>query len=135
MRLALALLLLSATPALAQFDTVDQTKTYVSNPDACAGAAEGDFEAIGDAMVLRFPDGIEAYEFHCDFFEVKSVGEHSMLLVEAICEVPGARNPDLLSISPYSEGEIEVVSLYDSSMIESSEDNPNPGTTIYHACD
>ena len=134
MRLALAILALSTLPAVAQ-ETVDQSKVYVSNPDACAGVAADDFEAIGDALVLRFPDGIEAYELHCDFFDIKTVGEHPMLLVEAICEVPGARNPDLFSISPYSEGEIEVVSLYDSAMIESSEEMPNPGTTIYTACD
>ena len=129
MRAALALIVLVPSMAFAQDDTIDRGKTYATDRAAC-GAGE-----LGEALVLDFDRGIEAYEYHCDFFDVKQSDGSPFLLVEAVCEVPGARNPDLLSISPYEADSIEVTSLYESTMFEATEGNPNPGVTIYYRCD
>jgi hypothetical protein len=126
---------LISSPALAQFDVIDQSKLYVSDPEACAAIEAQGFAGVGEGLALSFEDGIQAYEFHCQFFDVKSKDNSPFLLVEAVCEEPGIRSPDLLSISPFEENTIEVVSLHDSLGIEASEDNPTPGTIHYTRCD
>jgi hypothetical protein len=117
--------------ALAQDVSIDQTKVYTTVREHCSATGQESEEA----QTLRFDQGIEAYEYHCDFFEVKQAEGSPFLLVEAVCEVPGARNPDLLSISPYQDDSIEVTSLYDSTYFEPTDENPNPGVTIYYRCD
>lgn len=132
MRLAVAacLFFASTSAALATDATgIDKTKLYVSDPADCDGSVED------GNLTLRFDRGIEAYEYHCDFFEVKEAPGSSFLLIEAVCEEPGLRNPDLFSVSPWTDNQIEVVSLYESMMFEPSEDNPDPGVTIYTRCD
>lgn len=119
---------LAASAAPAQEFAVDRTKTYASDPAACGSAGR-------EAMTLSFDEGIQSFEYYCQFFDVKAREGSPFLLVEAVCEVPGARNPDLLSIAPYAEDSIEVTSLYESTMFEPSEGNPNPGVTIYYRCD
>jgi hypothetical protein len=134
MRLLVGLLLgiVPVTVFAQDFVPIDQSKPYVTDQAACDGIAEGD---IGEAMLLTFPKGIETYEYYCDFYDIKQSEGSPMLFVDAICEEPGARNPDVLSISPYEENSIEVVSLYESFRSPAGEDNPNPGTTIFYRCD
>ena len=86
-------------------------------------------------MTLSFVDGIEAYEFHCEFFDVKASKTSPFVLVQAVCEEPGLRFPDLLSITPFDDTTIEVVSLHDSLAFEPSDENPNPGVAYYTRCD
>lgn len=131
----LSAILLAAGPALGQSDTVDRTKLYVTNPEACAAIEKHGVEGLGKALTLSFEDGIQSFEFHCAFYDVKSRENGPILLVEAVCEEPGLRYPDLLSISPFEANSIEVVSLHDSQAFEPTEDNPNPGVTYYTRCD
>ncbi len=136
MRVAFAAAIaLAATPAAAQRDAVVQTRLYVSDPAACEAIEANGVDGIGEATTLSFKDGIQSFEFHCNFFDVKTRDSGPLVLVEAICEEPGIRFPDLISISPYEEDTIEVVSLHDSSTFEATEDNPNPGVSYYTRCD
>lgn len=122
-----ALLVLMPIGVLAQdWTPIDQTKTYGTEADCGFGD--------GGGLTLSFPRGIEGYEYHCDFFDVKQSKDSPFLFVDAVCEAPDIRNPDILSISPYTENEIEVVSLNDSASLEATDENPNPGVTIYTAC-
>lgn len=133
--LAFAIAALAALPAVAQDFSVDRTKLYVSDPDMCKAIKRQGVEGVGDGLTLSFADGIQAYEFHCDFYDVKVRDNSSMILVEAVCEYPGERYPDLISISPYQENSIEVVSLYDSARQPANEDNPSPGISYFTRCD
>lgn len=119
-------LLISAVTAQ-EIAPVDQSKKYGTEPDCGFGDGRG--------LTLDFIKGIEGVEFHCYFFDIKSAEGSPFLLIEAVCEEPGLRNPDLFSVSPYDATSIEVVSLYDASNYPPGEDNPNPGTFIYHACE
>ena len=142
MRLALIAALL-ATPVMAQDDfRIDRSKLYVSDPAACAALESKGVAAWEDVdfLALSFPDGIESYEFHCDFFDVKSIKGNDFLFVDAVCEAPGEVYPDTMSISPYTETTIQVVSSYDAMMTASGNYEPagptsNPGVTMYTRCD
>ncbi len=137
MRLVLAIVLAAAAaPAFAQSDAVDQSKLYVSDPDACQSIEAEGVAGIGEGVTtLSFEDGIQSYEFHCQFYDVKTRQNSPFVLVEAICEEPGLRFPDLLSISPYDEDTIEVVSLHDTAMDTARDENPDVGTSYYTRCD
>lgn len=131
--LAPLILLLTVGTAVAQ--EVDTKAIYASSEDACKRLAKGAsaFENF-DFTVLTFDQGIQGDEFHCDFMDVKSQPDGPFSLAEAVCEIPGMRYPDLISIAPYSEGSIEVVSLYDSTTQEATDENPNPGFSTYYKC-
>jgi hypothetical protein len=109
--LALILVLLTATSALA--DSIDRSKVYVSKPEACKALKSKGVDAFQDSdfMAMTFKDGIQSDEFHCTFYDVKSKPNSDSILVEAICEEPGIQYPDLLAISPESEGTIQVTSM------------------------
>lgn len=144
--LASALLLGMAVSAMAQEGYVepqiDQTKLYVSDPAACKALEEQGVDAFGelDFLTLTFDRGIEGMEFNCRFFDVKSQKGNRFLFVDAVCEAPGEVYPDTLSISPWDETSIQVVSTYDSMMVMSGNLEPagpttNPGVTNYTRCD
>lgn len=125
--LILALAVLAPVAAVAQDPSaIDRSATYGTREDC----GEGD----GEGLVLDFTRGIEGIEYHCDFFEIKASENSIFLFVEAVCEAPGIRNPDLLSIAPYDDKSIEVVSLYEAMHFPPTEDNPTPGTQIYYRC-
>jgi hypothetical protein len=134
-RLLLLAVLGLAQPALAQSPEIDRTKLYVADPASCAAIEADGIAGIGEGLALSFADGIQSFEFHCAFFDVKSREGSPFLLVEAVCEEPGLRFPDLISISPYEADTIEVVSLHDSHALDPTDDNPDPGVTIYTRCD
>lgn len=150
MRLALASALVAgmAVSAMAQEDYVepqiDQTKLYVSDPAACQALEEKGVDALfeGDGfLILSFDRGIEGMEFNCRFFDVKSQKGNRFLFVDAVCELPGEVYPDTLSISPWDETQIQVVSTFDSMLAMSgnsaSTDDPDAytGSTLYTRCD
>lgn len=135
-------LLAGVSGAMAQEFTLDQSKLYVSDPAACQMLADKGVSAFDDAdfLTLSFPDGIQGMEFHCAFFDVKSAPDTGFLFVSAVCNLPGEVYPDTLSISPYDESTIQVVSTYDtmrglSSTIEPEGEATDPGITFFHRCD
>jgi hypothetical protein len=125
----------------AQELSVDQTKLYVTDPAACQMLADKGVDAFGelDFLSMSFADGIQGMEFNCNFFDVKSKKGNRFLFVNAVCEAPGEVYPDTISISPYDETSIQIVSTYDSMLAMSSsssgEDGGPTGATIYHRCD
>ncbi|HTN63012.1 MAG TPA: hypothetical protein VL147_15940 [Devosia sp.] len=139
---AAMLLLGLAASATAQEFTFDQSKLYVSDPAACQMLQDKGVSALEetDFLILSFADGIQGMEFHCNFFDVKSASNTNFLFVSAVCNLPGDVYPDTLSISPYDETTIQVVSSYDTMMAASSTVEPedpatNSGITFYHRCD
>jgi hypothetical protein len=139
---AVMLLLGLAASATAQEFTFDQSKLYVSDPAACQMLQDKGVSALEetDFLILSFADGIQGKEFHCNFMDVKGQKGSSFLFVSAVCEAPGEVYPDTLSISPYDETTVQVVSSYDAMMVSSGNAEPpgpttNPGVTMYHRCD
>jgi hypothetical protein len=143
-----AMLMLLAISATAQEDYVepqiDQTRLYVSNPAACKALEDQSVDAFGelDFLALSFDRGIEGMEFNCRFFDVKSQKGNRFLFVDAVCEAPDEVYPDTMSISPYDETQIRVVSTYDSMLSMAGDavaaaDDPDgfSGTTLYTRCD
>lgn len=137
-------LTLMAGAALAQEDMViDQTKIYVSDAKACQALEKQGVDAWMDMdfLSLSFSGGIQSMEFHCNFYDIKSRPNTPVLLVDAVCEIPGDLYPDMLAIAPHDDSAIRVSSSNDAmfSMIngvEADTDGPYPGgTTIYHRCD
>ena len=145
MRAAIAsILLLLAAPVLAQEDLViDQTRLYVSDPAACEAVEKQGVDAWMemDFLSLTFEGGIQSMEFHCNFYDIKSRPYTPVLLVEAVCEIPGDLYPDLLAIAPHDGSAIRVSSSNDTMFaldggMDADPDSPYPaGTTIYHRCD
>ena len=138
----LALLLATGAVAAQEF-TLDQSKLYVTDPAACQmleKKGNAAFEEM-DFLTLSFTDGIQGMEFHCNFFDVKSKAGNSFVFVSAVCEAPGEVYPDIMSISPYDDTTIQVVSSNDSMMAITNTvepeagDTTNSGTTLYHRCD
>lgn len=128
--------------ALAQEFTLDQTRLYASSPQLCAALESEGLAAFEDpaATVLSFSSGIQAMEFHCNFFDIKSRAGSNFLFVSAICEYPGEVYPDSFSITPYDENTIQVVSaqmnaLEMAGVFDSSEGEGVSAAAIYHRCD
>jgi len=140
--LGIAALWAAAASAGAQEFSVDQSKLYVTDPAACQKLEDqgvGAFDEL-DFLTLSFTGGIQGMEFHCNFFDVKGKTGNSFLFVDAVCEAPGEVYPDIMSIGPYDETTIQVVSNYDATMLLSGNAEPtgatdNPGVTMYHRCD
>jgi hypothetical protein len=127
----------------AQELSVDKSRLYVTDPAACQKLETQGTEAFNDMdfLSLSFTDGIQGMEFHCNFFDVKGKKGNSFLFVDAVCELPGEVYPDIMSISPYDDTTIQVVSSNDSMMAmgadaETSEgETTDSGVTLYHRCD
>jgi hypothetical protein len=140
--LATAALWALAASVGAQELSIDQSKLYVTDPAACQKIEDQGVDAFndGDFLSLSFTDGIQSMEFHCNFFDVKAKKGNTSLFVDAVCEMPGEIYPDTLSITPWDETSIQVVSSYDAMMVSSGNQEPpgpttNPGVTMYHRCD
>jgi hypothetical protein len=141
-RLTIVLLSMLMLPAAgAQAAPVNQSKLYVTDAKACQAIEKQGIAAFDklNFLAMSFKDGIQSYEFHCNFFDVKSKAGQDGLLVSAICESPGERHPDLLSISPHDDKSIEVVSMNDVALAAANKDGGDgtepTGTTIYYRCD
>lgn len=142
-RLAAPMLLMLAGPVLAQEDLrIDRDHLYVSDPAACQALEDKGLDAWMDVdfLSLRFEDGIQSMEFHCNFFDVKSRDGSTHLFIDAICELPGAVYPDIFAVTPYNETQIQVVSAYDAALAatgqyETSSEVAMPGATLYTRCD
>nr|WP_295889673.1 hypothetical protein [uncultured Devosia sp.] len=140
---ALVLLGVTLAGATAQEDMViDQTKLYVSDPNACQAVEKQGVDAWMDMdfLSLTFPGGIQSMEFHCSFYDIKSRPNTPLLFVDAVCELPGELYPDTLAIAPYDDKTIQVVSSYDGVMQATGILPPpgpttNPGVTMYTRCD
>ena len=131
-----------AGAVVAQELSVDQTKLYVTDAAACQMLEDKGVDAFGemDFLSMSFSDGIQGMEFHCNFFDVKTKKGNNFIFVSAVCEAPGEVFPDTMSISPYDETTIQLVSSYDSMLLLSGNSEPtgatdNPGVTLYHRCD
>ncbi len=135
-------LMLLGSRALAQEFALDQTRLYASSPELCQGLETEGLSAFEDpsGTVLSFSSGIQSMEFHCNFFDIKSRAGSNFLFVSAICEYPGEVYPDSLSITPYDENTIQVVSahmyaLEMAGFFDSSGGAEVSAATIYHRCD
>ena len=137
-------LLLIASTTLAQEDMViDQSKLYVTDPAACQAVEKRGVDAFMemDFLSLTFAGGIQAMEFHCNFYDIKSRPNTPVLFVDAVCELPGELYADTMAIAPNDADSIRLVSSADSTLallgnIEADPDSPySAGTTIYHRCD
>lgn len=134
---------LVATPALAQPEfTIDQSKVYVTTPATCEALEKDGADALSDAniSVLTFAGGIQALDYRCAFFDVKSLPTNRSFFVSAICEGLDEIYPDTFAITPYDDKTIQVVSSYDAMMQVSGTYEPtspigNPGAILYHRCD
>lgn len=111
---AMGMALVLAGGTSAQEVVIDQSKLYVSNPDACKALEEKGIDAFSevDFLALSFTDGIQGMEFNCAFFDVKSKEGYNGIFIEAICEEPGFRYPDIIAIGPWNDTSIQVASAY-----------------------
>jgi hypothetical protein len=137
-----AALLLGTGFAQAQEDLViDQSKVYVTEPDACEAIESQGAEAFVqmDFRSLSFSSGIQSLEFQCDFFDVNSRANTPLLFVDAVCSFPGELYPDIFAIAPNGADEILVVSGAETTLALASSNEPPSdfpvGTTIYHRCE
>jgi hypothetical protein len=147
MRLAaVCLLIFAASPALAQ--SVDQSKLYVTDPAACELLREKGVDAFGelDFLAMSFTDGIQGNEFNCNFYSVMAKDNSTDVLVQAICEEPGFKYPDLISVAPWDDTRVQVGSLYElqralvsgtsgEATEPESSDGQAAGITLYSACE
>lgn len=108
---AIAAAALLSTPAFAQDLTIDQSKLYLSSPEACA-AAEGGAMTEGDFQNLRFGDSAVQFseEAWCGFYQVLEGAQEPDLIVTALCNFGGQKFADTLLISPLDETTIQLQS-------------------------
>ena len=137
-------LFLMAGPTLAQEDVViDQSNLYVTDPAACQAVEKQGVDAFMemDFLSLTFAGGIQAMEFHCNFYDIKSRPNTPVLFVDAVCELPGELYADTMAIAPHDDTSIRLVSSADTTLamqdgFEADPESPySAGTTIYHRCD
>jgi len=139
----IGVLLLTGASAAQEDMVIDQSKLYVTDPAACQAIEKQGVDAWMDMdfLSLTFAGGIQSMEFHCNFYDIKSRPMSPVLLVDAICELPGELYADTIAIAPIGDKTIRLVSSADSTLAllggtEADPDSPFPaGTTIYHRCD
>lgn len=138
---SMAILGLSIVSASAQDERViDQSKLYVSEPDACQAIERKGAEAWmeSDFISLSFDGGMQGTEFQCHFVDVKTMTKRSFIFVSAVCELPGEIYPDTLAVSPYDDTTIQVVSSYDTAMVAAGKFEPGTQGAdgmLFHRCD
>jgi hypothetical protein len=119
---------------------------YVTDPAACELIEKGGVDAWNELgfLAMSFADGIQSMEFHCNFYEVLTREGFDDVLVEAICEIPGLKYPDLISIAPWDETRIQVGSMYDMQQAQlaasqgaepTDSEGQGAGITLYTACE
>lgn len=115
-RTILLLSLVLAGPALAEdadpaASIIDGV--YMADAEQCARAKTEGVEAVAaDGNLVLHAGKIESVEYHCEFVDVKAVGDVA-LVVTAYCEEPGYAFPDLLTIMKREEGRLEITSVRD----------------------
>lgn len=119
---------------------IDQSKLYVSDPNACAAIESKGGEAWmeSDFISLSFDGGLQGNEFQCHFMDVKTLTSRGFIFVSSICELPGEIYPDTLAITPYDDKTIQVVSSYDTAMVAAGKFEPGTQAaegTLFHRCD
>lgn len=141
-RMAPILLVLASGPVSGQEDMViDQSKLYVSDPRGCDALVEHGMDAFLelDFLTLNFQNGIQATDFQCNFYDVKSRPNTPRLFASAVCTFPGELYPDIFAIAPNGPDSILVVSGAETTLgLAKSNEPPSDfpvGTTLYHRCD
>lgn len=106
--IAATLLLLTAGTATAQEPPIDQSKLYLSSPEACAAAEAGTMGE--DFQNLRFKDGAIQFseEAYCSFYQVLSNPWQPDLIVTALCDFGGSKFIDTLRISRVDDETMDV---------------------------
>ena len=115
MRILLLAATLAAIAVPAAGQAVDQDRLCVTDPAACPLLEQVGVDAWSqlDFTAMSFADGIQGMEFHCNFYGTMVRDGSDDVLVEAICEEPGFKYPDLISIAPWDETRVQVGSAYE----------------------
>ncbi len=106
---------------------IDQSKLYLSSPEACAAAEAGDVPA--DFANLRFDAGVQfSEEAFCTFYDIKDTAQQSELLATAICDFGGSMFVDLLILQPVDEETLRIISTRDqiNMLVADSGEENNP---------
>jgi hypothetical protein len=121
---------------------IDQSKVYVSDPGACQALEQNGVQALFEGegfLMLTFERGIDGMEFNCHFFDIKERKGNRFLFVDAVCELPGEVYPDTMSISPYDDTQIQVVSTHDTMLAQGAGASDDPeaysGSALFTRCD
>jgi hypothetical protein len=127
-RAALAgLLACTVTPAIAADEFIKGV--YVESPKICAQAQKDLQAAIDGSNLLLTSRGFDAIEYNCAFIDVKPhPRQEKAWLVSGICEAPDIMEPDMFAIVERQAGQLDVVSMEDSS---DGEDDGLSGTYYY----
>lgn len=121
--------LASAAPAAAAEDFI--TGVYAQSEELCAQAKKEGLQPVVEAgNVVLTARGIEGIEYHCEFLGVAKARRSGGWLVNALCEEPGYAFPDVLSIMPRSEGQLELASVR-----TADPDDPGGNGGTYFLCD
>lgn len=105
---------------------------YAGSPELCETARaspDGLQKLFEEGNVVLTARGIEGIEYHCDFLDVRKGSRTPGWVATALCEEPGYAFPDLISIMPRGEGELELVSVRDA-----GGDEPSGNSGTYHLC-
>ena len=97
---------------------------FARSPELCRQGIDAIFESGGAVMSAG---GILGIEYNCEFMDVRARAQTPGWLATALCEVPDQGFPELLSIMPRGEGELEVNSL------RQGDDDANSG--MYFRCE
>lgn len=102
---------------------------YAASADLCETARRDGVQAmLEEGETVLTAKGLEGIEYHCDFLQVLDDKRVSGWLVTALCEEPGYAFPDLISIVPRGEGELELTSV----VSHAGGNNGNSG--LYQLC-
>lgn len=127
-----AAICLFSLPVLAEatFDGV-----FISDVAGCQELEKKGLAAVfaRDIQVLTLEEGVQAFEYHCDFLDAKGSKAGDIMVVTAFCEYPGAPFPDLLSLLERGENSISVTSLHDKFENAASARSYEP--SVYHRCE
>lgn len=121
------LALASASPAAAADEFI--TGVYAQSEELCAQAKSQGVQSLVEAgNVLLTARGFEGIEYHCEFLGVTKATRSDGWLASALCEEPGYAFPDMLSIMPRAEGQLEVTSV----RVPDPDDPGGNGGTYFH---
>lgn len=119
----------STMPAVAADDFI--AGVYAQSEELCAQAGKDGLQTVLEAgNVLLTARGFEGIEYHCEFLAVIKATRSAGWLANALCEEPGYAFPDMLSIMPRAEGQLEVTSVR-----VPDPDDPGGNGGTYFRCD
>jgi hypothetical protein len=102
---------------------------YLKSPELCQRAKSEGLPAVAETGELVLTEkGLKGLEYNCQFVRFDARTGAPGGVATALCEEPGFAQPELFSILPRGEGELEVVSLADSLR------DPGENDTIYNLC-